>query len=331
MIANMRPFSSHRLTSNKEQTSLNLRPKKCLLFLLMLLGVWTFSDLDASSHAQILVKQTVMPQSHEWPVWEAKSVEQLVAGKSQTPDAPMSPEPFLTIDGDRMSAWLERRPLSWVIQEVMARSQVTIKSSDRNFDRIPVSVKFKDLPLEEGLSRLLSGVDAFYFYRGRESARGVLRTIWVYPRGQGERLSPVSPESWASTREIEETFRAGTAAQRIRALDAIIERRGDQAEEHILKALRGTDESVRYRALQSAFNAEVVLPVDALGELLQFDALPQIRSMALSAIVSFWGHDRERSRWLVEQALRDRDEAVQAQAKAFLADMDAADQADGTR
>ncbi len=106
-------------------------------------------------------------------------------------------------------------------------------------------------------------------------------------------------------------------AQRIKALKAIIKQEGLQAEPYILDALEDLDASVRLHALQGAFQVGIALPVNLLSDLLQYDAYPRIRFLALHAI----SRNPETNRWLIDLAATDTDEKIQAQANALLASM----------
>jgi len=249
---------------------------------------------------------------------------QRVAAADLSTTVSTATEPYLTIQNNRISAWIENRPLHWVLQEMVAQSHVSIIETDENaavFETTPVTVRFKDLPLDQGMQIILKDIDAFYFYQagGQESA--VLQTVWVYPKGQGEAMKLVSSTVDMDTVDPSQELRANLyhadPAQRIAALKALITSEGPQAEPYILDALEDLDASVRLYALQGAFRAGIALPVSLLGDLLQYDAFPRVRFLALNAI----SRNPVANQWLIDLALGDADERVQAQAQTLLESM----------
>ncbi len=253
---------------------------------------------------------------------DTRLVPQHLAAADLSTTVSAATEPFLTIQNNRISAWLENRPLSWVLQEVGAQSHVSIIKTDANaamFDTIPVTVRFKDLPLDQGVQMLLKEVDAFYFYQAGGQVAAMLQTVWVYPKGQGETMQLVSStvDTVDPTQELRANLYHADPAQRIAALKAMITHKGAQAEPYILDALEDFDASVRLHALQGAFRASIDLPVNLLSYLLQYDTFPQVRFLALHAIA----RDPDTNRWLIELALGDADERVQSQAQTLLDSM----------
>ena len=251
-------------------------------------------------------------------VGDTWSVAQRMIVRTSTSVSATTEEPFLTIQNNRISAWLENRPLSWVLQEVAAQSRVAIKI-DQNmatFETLPVTVRFQDFPLDQGLRQLFKEVDAFYFYGAGGKEAAILQTVWVYPKGQGVDIMPVSPAVWDPIREFRANLTHADPNERITALKAIMKREGEKAEPYILEALKDRDASVRYQALQGAFRAGIDLQTTLLSDLLQYDSFHRTRFLALQALA----RDPETNQWLIELALNDTDVTIQTHARTLLED-----------
>src|SRR5262245_56069845 len=96
----------------------------------------------------------------------------------------------------RLSVQSHGRTLKGVLEQISSQSGVFI-SADQ-LGEIPVSVQFEDLPLDQGLQRLLKDQDSFFFYGAESQGRGPsLVAVWVYPKGKGQGIVPVPPEKWA--------------------------------------------------------------------------------------------------------------------------------------
>lgn len=204
----------------------------------------------------------------------------------------------------------------------MAQSHVSIIETNENaavFETTPVTVQFKDLPLDQGIQIILKDIDAFYFYQAGGQKAAMLQTVWVYPKGQGKIIKLVSStvDTADPSRELRANLYHADPAQRIAALKALITSEGPQAKPYILNALEDLDASVRLQALQGAFRARIALPANLLGDLLQYDAFSRIRFFALRAIAQA----PETNRWLIGLALGDADETVQTHAQMLLENM----------
>ncbi|NKB81105.1 MAG: hypothetical protein GKS05_04280 [Nitrospirales bacterium] len=258
---------------------------------------------------------------------DTRPVPQRVAANLSVDLIPVSftTEPFLIVEDNRISVRLENHPLSWVLQEVVTRGHVAITKAEESaatFETIPVTAQFKDLPLDQGLRILLKDVDALYFYRAGRQAAADLQTVWVYPKGQGETMRPVPPSVWDPTRELRANLSHSEPAHRRKALKDLIKHEGANAEPYILEALNDPNDSVRHLAFEGAFRTSIDVPVDVLTDLLQHDALPRIRFLALHALT----RDVEANRWLIELVLDDADEKIQEHAKMLLANIDTDDE-----
>lgn len=216
----------------------------------------------------------------------------------------------IAVSGGKLTVSLRARPLTKVLDQLATRSGVAIVVEGLEERR--VTAEFKDLPLDQGLRELLKDVDAFFFYGTSKGAGAALQVVWVYAPGRGKGLQPVPPDSWASTKELEEQMADRDASMRSDAVEGLIERKGNRALDVVLKALKDEDEQVRMRAMYGAFNSGLELPVDTLVSALK-DSSRHVRFLALDSAA-----DRPEGRTLAEAALSDPDIHVRTRAREIL-------------
>lgn len=149
-----------------------------------------------------------------------------------------------------------------------------------------------------------------------------LQIVWVYPKGKGAGLEPTPPEQWASTKELKEQLASKNPEARANAIEQLVERLVDGAQNDVLEALGDLDSSVRTRALYAAQEIGLDLPPSRLSEVAISDQSSFARFLALDAV----GGNRE-YQWVVERALNDPDKYVQAKAKEILERQKWADEA----
>jgi hypothetical protein len=196
-----------------------------------------------------------------------------------------------------------------ILVDIARRSATTI-FSEPTIDARVVTIKLRDVPLEQGLRSLLGDCDVFAY-----SSAGQLRTLWAYEHGAGSGFVPIPPESWASTAEFERKLNAGSPSERILAIETIVARNGSNALETVNRALTDADAEVRLRALDVALSAGVSIPPETLT-MLTSDA-----SLALEAIVN--GTERGSAReaetlQLIHRMLADPDSEVRKRAQEML-------------
>jgi len=173
-----------------------------------------------------------------------------------------------------------------------------------------INVDFQGYPVEAAVQYLLKEYDAFYYFGVYEKPPARLQVVWVYPKGKGATLEPVPPEQWASTKELKQQFASKDPEARAKAIEKLIERLVDGAQDDVLEALRDPEPAVRTRALYAAQETGVDLPPSRLADIAVSDQSSFARFLALDAV----GGNRE-FQWVVERALNDPDKYVQAKAK----------------
>jgi hypothetical protein len=190
-----------------------------------------------------------------------------------------------------------------------------------------VSIAFADVPIDEGLRRVLHTYDAFFYYAGAASSH-VLEGLWVFPRGQGGALAPLDTVAWGRDADTEARLSYPDRGIRVRALEALIERRGEAAMDHVLTALADPDAVVRAQVLDLAFSNGLPIPPDRWSALALSDPSALIRLQVLQN-----APDGPELASIAEVAQNDPDPYVQMEAKAILARVAAAagDSANGRR
>lgn len=241
-----------------------------------------------------------------------------------TSAGPGDPKTGITVANNRLSVQAQNRSLAGILDEISNQSGIPILLGDGINDQT-VSIRFQELPLDQGLQALLKTFDAFFFYSA-EGTQGqspaALKAVWIYPQGQGRRIVPVPPETYASTAEMQQNLRDPDPDQRARAVEALMERQGTRALDVVLEVLEDPDEKVRYRALNQAVQLNLALPEDLMQRLALSDSSPVVRFLALEAMVNAPGIDPGQLREIAERALNDPSEEVKAQAEDILATLD---------
>lgn len=94
---------------------------------------------------------------------------------------------LIHVDHGRLTVKLQEVPLERVLKEIERRAAIEI--SIRGVLTEDISMEFQNLPLEEGLQRLLRGYGWMLFYAGSASqSGGSLERVIVVPAGEGGRL-----------------------------------------------------------------------------------------------------------------------------------------------
>jgi hypothetical protein len=251
----------------------------------------------------------------------ALSAQQQTPSSSSTPSSPQVSSPAeaaekkatVTYAQGRLTINAQDQALAWVLQKISDRARVAIITDEAIGDE-RVSLQFEDIPLEQALRQVLEPYDAFYFYGvDKKGPASSLKAVWIYPRGEGQGLSPVPPEDWASTRDMQGRLRDPDPQVRSRALEALVERTGNQAVNSVVDALGDQDSEVRARALYAALSAGVELPPSYLYQALQ-DQSANVRFLALESLAR-----DPNIQMIAERALHDPSPHVQHKAREILA------------
>ena len=97
----------------------------------------------------------------------------------------------ITFKDGRLSVRTQGRSLERLMGEISGKAGIPIVLSEEVGSQL-VTVSFQDLPLDEGLRQILNKYDAFLFYGVDEQAPSSLKAVWVYPKGRGRGIAPLS-------------------------------------------------------------------------------------------------------------------------------------------
>jgi hypothetical protein len=224
--------------------------------------------------------------------------------------------PVVSIQDGRLSVKAEAVPLETLLSAISNKSGVPI-TYDALSARL-ITAAFDNVPLDEGLKRILTEQDVFLSYAAG-AAQHALTGVWIYPKGQGRAIEPAPPEAWAATAEFEQDLSTSPDwGTRVRAIEQVIERKGSDSIDDVLYALNDPNPNVRFSALSGALSIGLRLPQGTLGSLVQYDPSPYMRALALQTIAEDRRSDKLTVRSMAQAALNDPDPGVQEQARDVL-------------
>jgi hypothetical protein len=234
---------------------------------------------------------------------------------AQAPVGPPASRPVVLVQGGLLTARASGHSLGAVLEELASRTDVALVPV-QEVEQTLVSAHVNGLPLDQGLRELLQNYDTFFYYGSREGASAQLRAVWIYPRGAASVLQPVSPDAWASSRELNALLADSNPTVREQTYEALMSRPDAESQGRVMQAIRGAtefDPALRQRLLSSAISRGVLFPPDLLPHMAASDASEEIRLMALDALAA----DPE-VKTLAEAALSDPSEAVRDRAAQIL-------------
>ena len=224
-----------------------------------------------------------------------------------------APDTSVRVHNGLLTIAVRSRPLGSVLEDISRAGRVAIMLEDTHVESALISLRAQEVPLDQGLLRILKGYDSFFLYAPDEKGAAVLKAVWVYPKGRGQGLAPLPPELWASTKDIEKRLDDTNADTRAKAIETLVSRKGTEALDAVVTALKDDHGHVRTQALYGAMAAGLPVPVETLSTLALTDPSADVRFLALEALASDPG-----AKALAEQALNDPSPHVQYKAKEIL-------------
>lgn len=234
------------------------------------------------------------------------------AAPRRSPDGPV----LITVKNGLLSVAVGQRPLAWVLEQVSRAGGPVILGDLTGSRERRVTLRLKDVPLDQGIREILKDYDTFFYYEAQPKGFPTLKAVWGYPKGRGRGLMPVPPEAWASTKEIESLVHAPDPNLRARGVATLIERKGAGALDTVTDALADQADQVRTQALYGALNVGVPIPAETLSLLVLTDPSPDVRFLALEALAADPADPAVAA--IVEQAQHDVNPAVQTKAREIL-------------
>lgn len=242
---------------------------------------------------------------------------------SSAPNLPSPPtqaapgKAWISFADERMSANFENLPLQNLGNALSHKAGVAIVFMD-NAASQKVSARFQKLSMDEGLRRILSNQDVFYFYSSDGRKASALRAVWIYPKGKARGVAPVPPDQWGSNKDLATQLVSSDPAARGQAAETLIQRKADGATDVLLRALDDKDAQVRVRALYASMQSGVEVPSSVLNKLVQ-DNSADVRFLALHVLADSDGSD---IRSVAEQLSNDPSEAVRNEARDIISRLD---------
>ena len=216
----------------------------------------------------------------------------------------------------RLSVSIKNLPLARLVDDLSGKANLPIILSGDVGNQL-VSANFQNLPLDAGLRMILMDFDAFFYFGTEGQELSSLKVVWVYPKGGGRGVQPVPADKWASTKELEGMLAAKNPEVRARAIQTLVERKGQGAMKELLKSLQDSNDQVRAGALFGAAKASLEVPEGVLTDLVVADPSADVRFLALQALAN-----TPDAGPIAERALNDPNESVRVEARDILARLD---------
>jgi HEAT repeat protein len=228
---------------------------------------------------------------------------------------------FVEVRHGQVTLRADNHSLKKVLEALAHESGVQI-NAQLIMDR-PLSTELVRVPLDRALQAILEFEDSFFAFASRGQA-AALQAVWVVPAGTGGKWPPQTSACARELSALEQQLASAHASQRAEAIETLIDLQGPEAAQAVVQSLADQDDDVRYRALQKAYVAGVVLPPEVLAELVQHDSFALVRMMAVEAIGHHPAIDVHDKQAFARYAIDDESPAVQTRASELLSHLEAA-------
>ena len=245
----------------------------------------------------------------------ALAVVSLPAQGQQAPAAPAD-QPVITVQDGMLTCRAKSQTLRTLLEQIGEKAQVRVVLAS-GLGEEQVSVELQRFPLDEALRQIVKNYDAFFLYGvgvGKENKEAAaLRAVWIYPAGGARGLRPVDPDTWGSTREMEQMLLNSDPEIRARAVAEMIKRKGRQSGDVVRDALKDDSNMVRLAAIRTASLSGVEIPQGTLVDLALNDRSELVRFLALDGLP-----EDPSVQWVAERALQDPNPNVSEKAREIL-------------
>jgi len=216
----------------------------------------------------------------------------------------------------------ENQSLKKVLEALAHESGVRINTQLIG-DRL-LSIEIVRAPLDRALQTILTSEDSFFAFENHGQSSVALKAVWIVPPGTGGQWPPQTSGCMHELSTIKQQLASAHASQRAEAIETLIDLQGPDAVQAVVQSLRDQDTDVRYRALQKAYAAGIVLPSEVLEALIQQDHSELVRMMAVEAIGNHPSIDTHDKMAFARYAINDRSPAVQTRASELLSHLESA-------
>lgn len=240
------------------------------------------------------------------------------------------PSWHLTVQGGRMTARVQDAPLEMILREISRRLPLTV-SIQGPAARDLVTVRFRNLPVEDGIRKVLEGKEYAIIHArpaspdmrhaGWSSVREILvfsgpgsgapeEDRWMKLGGAAEGRTAPAP------RAVDEEPRAHAQTLRLEEMAELSD--GEELLPALVRALDDKDLSVRAKALDVLEDTLGPIPFQQLAHMAEAERDPLMRSRALM-LLAF--RAEERAVQPLTRALQDPDADVRRMASDLLAQL----------
>lgn len=230
---------------------------------------------------------------------------------------------FICLHNDKLAVKIKDRPLREVLKEIERHGEITV-SIHGNIDE-QVSMEFQEIPLDEGLRRILARANYLFLYGHSspgETTTGIrLREVWVYPREV--RAAREYDATWRGKADGElplrrEDLHDPDPQVRHQAVLALAREDGKKAIRKLIEILT-RDESPEVRELTIGVAAEIEPTlVDPFIQIVLHDPEPSVRMEALVTMGQVAGEEENVREALRFAAKKDQDYEVRKVAAGLL-------------
>lgn len=239
-----------------------------------------------------------------------------------------APSFTLSVKDNTLSVEIEDAPLGEVLKELARQAQLKVYLGESRAAE-KISAKFDNLPLEEGVKRLLKGKNYTFTYDRPATANGrpgaprlaeirVVSTDSAPLEISGEAAVPPAEKSLEDL--ARKALQAPEPADRMDALKSLYERgKGEEYRSTVASALRDKDQEVRDVALELVLQG-VPVSTETLKEMALGDASPELRIRAWNVLVEESDTNTAAMEY-ARQALQDPDPQVRAYAQRTLQEL----------
>ena len=221
----------------------------------------------------------------------------------------------ISMKNGHLTLKIMNRAISTVLGLITQETHIPIVDTEGALKDKAISLDFQNQSFGGALKLLLRDYDVFYLYSSDGDAPATLQHVWVYAKGQGQNIDPVPFEACASSKELRAMAGSSDPDQRGRALETLLAREGNKAQDLVMQGLNSSNSQDRNLALYYAMENGVEIPTTTLTSLAVGDNSPAIRAMALEALA---GRNPQQTEWVLVQALSDPDTTVRARAKEMM-------------
>ena len=242
----------------------------------------------------------------------------------------------ISVLNGKLSVRLASSPLGLTLAEIGKQSGIQVNVAPE-IASVLISGELQAVPLVQGLATLLRGVDTHFLFRGEENTSSVLKAIWVSPSGKDPMLARTQAGTNPGTVVANTTSgQAGTISGSVvanttsgrdfksKAAENTSQSNIQVVTAEVTQELQDRDPRVRYRALATGSEHQLMLPVYALQQMASTDTDAAVRLLAMNLFAQHAEANPSIVRATAEVALKDGDVSVQAQAKDILDQLSAA-------